>query len=82
MVMQALKPDQLQKITEEIRDFEQVTSSGDTFFFTKYWKAQKTLCGIAMERKNLAESTFEDRLFQEDELETEADEVLLSMTID
>jgi hypothetical protein len=35
-----------------------------------------------MERKNLAESTFEDRLFQEDELETEADEVLLSMTID
>jgi len=40
MVMQALKADQLLKITEEIRDFEQVTATtGENFFFTKYWKA-------------------------------------------
>ena len=83
MVMQALKADQLLKITEEIRDFEQVTATtGENFFFTKYWKAQKTLCGIALERKNLQDTTFEDKLFQEVELETEADECLHSMTLD
>jgi len=69
-----LQVDQLENTLKEMYDYEQI--KGDNSKYLSYWKAQRSLCNLAIERKKQGYQETDEKLFEVSEIEEESEAYL------
>lgn len=72
-----LQIDQLESTLQEMYDYEQI--KGDNSKYLSYWKAQRSLCSLAIERKKQENQQTDEKLFEVSEIEEESEAYLESL---
>ena len=79
-IYSALPIEQLDQLLHEMAEYEQANQNNPKF--SEYWASQRSLCQIQLEKKKLQQTSTEgdEKLFTEEELEQEGEDILSKMT--